>query len=306
MITKIIYSKIIKYHKKTIENSIEEIKKSKNKFISNKFSPKDFGLDYETFEFINQDNLKLNGWLIRGVNATKTIVFVHGRSSNKMFLLRFLQMFIDMGNIDKYNIVMFDLRNSGDSPNAITSFGYFFAKDIRDLLIFLKEKYSFSKYILYGFSQGGMAVMLTCKFHKLIYDEKGISIDKIIVDSPISNVKETILDNSRIFGIKLPYFVMIRPLYKFNKLVDNRFEEMRFSSLLGVVPCLFLQSEKDKLTKYKFFEKEYNIWTNRIKENPYLEPTYFKIFRKGIHVRMYLIYRWEYTNTIKIFLEGVK
>ena len=40
------------------------------------------------------------------------------------------------------------------------------------------------------------------------------------------------------------------------------------------------------------------------KENNKLADVYFKAFRKGLHVRMYLEYKQEYTQTINKFLES--
>lgn len=292
--TNYIYSKIVNYEKKTITDSIEEIKKSKNKFISNKYSPKDFGLDYFNFSF-KSDNLILKGWIIDR-KKEKTLVFVHGRNSNKMFLLRFLNLFIDTNLIEKYNIVMLDFRNSGESDDSITAFGYFFAKDLKNLLIYLKKEYNYNNFTLYGFSQGSMAIAINTKLYSEYYKENNILIEKIILDSPLANIKETIIDNAKIMKFKIPYFILLPSLIKFNNLVDNNLDKLKLSELLGEYPCLILQSEKDNVTKYDILKKEYEELKN--KKNILL-----KVFRNGLHVRMYLIYKWEYTNTIYKFLE---
>lgn len=294
--TNYIYSKIVNYDKKTTLNSIDEIKKSKNRVIKDKYSPKDFNLDYFDFSF-ESDGLNLKGWIIDN-KKDKTLIFVHGRNSNKMFLLRFLNLFIDTNLIEKYNIVMLDFRNSGDSDDSITAFGYFFAKDLKNLIDYVNKEYGYNNFTLYGFSQGAMAVAINTKLYNQFYKDNNIKIEKIVLDSPLANVKETIIDNAKIMKFKIPYFILLPSLIKFNDLVDNNLEKLRLSELLGDYPCLILQSEKDTVTKYSIFKKEYENLINKNKENIFV-----KVFRNGLHVRMYLIYKWEYTNTVHKFLE---
>ena len=50
-----------------------------------------------------------------------------------------------------------------------------------------------------------------------------------------------------------------------------------------------------------FAQRRINL---RKKENNKLADVYFKAIRKGIHVRMYLEYKQEYTQTINKFLES--
>lgn len=293
------FSRLVNYKRKTLAKSFSDITKSKNKMIAKKYTPLDFDMQYEIIEE-NIDGLKLVGWLIRHEKATKTIVFVHGRESNKMSLTRFLQLFDDMNLSEKYNIVMFDMRNSGESTKSKTAFGYYYSKDLSQILSSLKSKYGFSDFILYGFSQGGMACMLNAFLYKDYYSLHGIKISKMILDSPISNVKETIINNFKFF--KIPTILYLGDLIRFNNFVDGNFDKMCFSELLGDIPTLFIQSEKDKVTTYDIFQKEYEKLKEKLPDEK-LDNIEFKIFKNGLHVRMYLTYRWEYTNTVKNFLE---
>lgn len=296
MFSKFLLNKIIKYKKKTLNKTAVDILKSKNKLVKNRYRPTD--LDYEYTEMIvkTDDNLTLKGWYIENKNATKTIIMVHGRKSNKMALVKYLQIFKDI-NLD-YNIAIFDLRNSGESDTAITGLGYFFSKDIYSILKTLNLKTKINKFILYGFSQGAMACMLNSKIYYDKYKEMGIEIEKIILDSPLANAIKTINTNAKIFGIKIPSFFLITTLLRFNNLIDDNLEMMKLSKLVTNIPTLILQSEQDKITTFDIFKDEYE----KIKSKENMENIKFKIFRNGFHVRMYLIYRWEYTNEIKEFL----
>lgn len=295
---------IEKYPKKTLEQSLSEVMKSKNRMIGGIYSPIVFGLKYEEIHYKSIDGVNLYGWLIKKENATKTIVFCHGRQNNRIFCLRFLRLFFDMDLKEEYNIFIPDFRNSGKSDTTITAFGYFFAKDIYSTVKMLKDKFSFNNFILYGFSQGAMGACALPYLYEKELKLNDIRLEKLILDSPISNIKKLIIRNSKIKKIPIPKLIVYMTLYYFNKHIDYRLDEMRLSNLLGIVPTLILQSEKDDATPYDMVKDEFDKFNLRKKENNKLADVYFKAFRKGLHVRMYLEYKQEYTQTINKFLES--
>lgn len=296
-------NKIQRYPRKTLEQSLKEVMQSRNKMISGKFSPIVFNMKYKEINFKTIDGINLYGWLIKTEGATKTLVFLHGRFNNRIFCLKFLQLFLDMNLKDKYNIFIPDLRNSGKSDEAKTAFGYYFAKDVISSLKHLKDKYNFNNFVLFGFSQGGMAAAITPYIYEKELEENNIVIEKMILDSPVSNIKKIIQLNAYIYNIKIPYLIVIWILSKLNKDIDNRLNELCLSTLLGKVPTLILQSEKDEVTPFDMIKEEYDILKIREEENN-LKKTYFKSFRKGQHVRIYLEFKQEYTQTINNFLES--
>ena len=78
--------------------------------------------------------------------------------------------------------------------------------------------------------------------------------------------------------------------------------KLRLSEILGLVPTLILQSEKDEATPYSIINDEYEKIKNKMIDNKDIIKPQFKAFRKGQHVRIYLQYKWEYTNSIQNFL----
>lgn len=300
-----ILNKIRNFPKKTLESSLKEVMKSKNRIISGKYSPIVFGMKYEEIEYKSIDGLNLYGWLIKRSENADTIILIHGRNNNRIFCVKFLQLILYVDSDKKYNIFIPDLRNSGKSDTAKTGFGYFFAKDIYSTMKMLKDKFNLNNFILYGFSQGGLGSAASLYFFKKEIIENNIIVNKLILDSPISNAKEIILYNAKIFGFNIPKFFLIPAFIEFNNFIDGNLSKLKLSSLLGEVPTLILQSKKDIVTPYDIIKKEYN---NLIEREDYdtISPVRFKVFRKGQHVRIYLEYKQEYTETIRKFLESEK
>ncbi len=297
-----ILNKILNYKRKTLDQSLKDVMKSKNRMISGKFSPIVFGMEYEEVKYTSIDNKTLYGWLIkRNEDKNNTIILVHGRNNNRIFCLKFLQIFLDIDSEKKYNIFIPDLRNSGKSDESKTAFGYFFAKDVYSTMKMLKQRFGLDNFVLYGFSQGAMGVAIAQSLYRDKLKEDGIKIDKMILDSPISNIKKIILYHARIKNIKIPKIFLLPAFLTLNKIVENNLDNLKLSSLLGFVPTLIIQSQKDRVTPFKIVEKEYNDLQDDKKKE-----TRFKAFRKGQHVRIYLEYKEEYTQTIKKFLESEK
>ena len=300
-LTKLFINKIELYKRVSLEKSLKDVMKSKNRFICGKYSPSSFDMDFFEIEY-KSDDINLFGWYIPVEGATKTIIISHGRNNNRIFSLKFLQLFKDMQLDDKYNIFLPDLRNSGKSDESRTAFGYYFARDIFNTVKMLKEKFDTKNFILYGFSQGGMGSALVPYLYKEELKNEDICIEKLILDSPVSNVKQILLINSKIGKIKIPRFFVEYIHSIFNRRIDDMLYKLRLSVILGLVPTLILQSEKDEVTPYYIINDEYEKIKSRILNGEDIIKPQFKAFRKGQHVRIYLQYKWEYTNSIQNFL----
>ncbi|VWL84766.1 alpha/beta hydrolase [Oceanivirga miroungae] len=295
----ILIKRIVNYTRVSLKKSLRDVMKSKNRMIAGIYSPAVFSLDYEEVEYKSIDGKKLYAWLIKNENAKKTIVLCHGRFNNRIFLLKFLRIFVETKLNEKYNILLPDLRNSGMSEVSKTALGYFFSYDIYSSLKYLKDEYGYNNFTLYGFSQGAMGASLVPTLFENELEEEKIIIEKMILDSPVSNVRKLIIKNSYIGKIRLPYFLIIAAINQFNRFIDNKLEILRLSKTLGRVDTLIIQSEKDEVTPYEMLIYEYNKLDEYSKSK-----TKFKAFRKGQHVRIYLQYKEEYTKEIKDFLEG--
>jgi len=157
--------------------------------------PGDYG--FENFTEVNYetlyDGLNLNGWYIPSSKAgiEKTLMINHGRTSNRLKTMKYLEIIKDYGLDSLYNIFMPDLRNSGKSDEAKTGMGYEFAEDITGTMKMLQSKFNQNDFVLWGFSMGAMGSITSINRpdlkKKLI--ENGIQINKLILASPLANVE---------------------------------------------------------------------------------------------------------------------
>jgi hypothetical protein len=221
-------------------------------------TPNDYGFRFEEINYISLDETSLNGWYINALKpSAKCMLIIHGRTSNRLKTMKYLAL-VDSFDLDTaYNIFIPDLRNSGKSEKAKTLMGYKFGEDVTASLLMLHEKREQDTVMLYGFSMGAMAIAnaIGRPDLKSKIEEKGIYIEKIILDSPLSNVKSTLRDQTS----KVPFsgFYFDRIFNRYSNQINGFGENMRLSKLIPKKnPILILQSKDDQLTLSKNLESE--------------------------------------------------
>jgi pimeloyl-ACP methyl ester carboxylesterase len=155
-----------------------------------------------------------------------------------------------------YNVFIPDMRNSGKSSESSTYMGYKFGEDLAAGIQFLKNEYQQDSILLYGFSMGAMAIYNTLHRGELkaLIDDS-VHIEKIILDSPLVNVKETI--RSQIGAVPTAGLFFDRVFHLYSLAIDDFGESMKISSLYDArIPTLILQSKDDATTTYEILENE--------------------------------------------------
>ncbi len=268
--------------------------------IGDNRNPADYGfpayeeIDYQTLT----DGLSLNGWYIAASKEgiSQTLMINHGRTSNRLKTMKYLALVKAQGLDSLYNIFIPDLRNSGKSEEAKTALGYEFAEDIVGSMEMLKDEYGQTDFVLWGFSMGAMASAITVNRPDLVQFQKdnGLTVRKLILDSPLSNVKET----SRLAGkdMGIPNFIFNIAWGSFDKEVDDWSDNMKFSYLLSnnKLPTLILYSDGDKTTPSTILEAEIEGQMN----------VYPVLFKDCDHVQLYTRpeYKERYTSRVNTFL----
>ena len=104
-----------------------------NEYQLNGFEkPEDFGFsNVEEVSFNSAlDDLKLSAWYLPSSKATDSTIFlIHGRTSNRLKTLKYLEIIKNSGIDTLYNVFIADLRNSGKSESALTFMGYKYAEE---------------------------------------------------------------------------------------------------------------------------------------------------------------------------------
>jgi pimeloyl-ACP methyl ester carboxylesterase len=208
---------------------------------------------------------------------------------------------VDSFHLDSaYNIFIPDLRNSGKSAKAKTLMGYKFGEDVAASLIMLNQHYDQDTMFLYGFSMGAMAIANVVGRPELksMIEEKDIHIEKIILDSPLANVKETLREQTSSVPLSNIYFDRIFDLY--SNQIDGFGDKMRLSKLLPRnIPTLVLQSKDDHLTLVKNLDTE--IYA--MKDFHQLKVSYFD---GPDHVRIFqdTTTRVKYLQSVQAFIKA--
>ncbi len=113
--------------------------------------PSELKLSFENVSFKSIDGLTLKGWYVPSGKSGKGIVMVHGHGANKREGLRWLSALNKAG----FNVLLFDLRNSGESDKAFTSMGYYEKNDVVSAVDYMEKVKGIKKIGLFGVSMGG-------------------------------------------------------------------------------------------------------------------------------------------------------
>lgn len=192
-------------------------------------TPDRFNLPYEDIYLTTQDNVRINGWLVKSPQAKSTLLFFHGNAGNISDRLMKLRFFHQMG----VNVLIIDYRGYGRSQGKPTEKGVYL--DGLAALDYLKSREDIGKLpvILYGGSLGG-AVAIEVATHR--------SVDGLIIDSSFPSAP-----------------AMGRLLYPF---IPTFFMSIKFDSKSKIrtmkMPKLFMHSADDKLVPIRLGRQLFN------------------------------------------------
>ena len=214
--------------------------------------------------------------------------------------MKYLQLIKDTGLDTLYNVMIPDLRNSGESGLGDTMVGYEFSEDITTNLLWLNDEKEQTEIILYGFSMGAMAVATLPNREDLNsrLKDAGISISKIIMDSPVAHVERILRRGGEETG--LPHFVLDRTMDLLNEEYDGFPSKMTLSNLLDglKIPVLILQGTEDISQPIDILEDELEKLTGSdISYASYEGAEHVRIYQEDRH-------RSDYELRIQQFING--
>lgn len=198
------YTNQILYPKtKSYDSALDKVKKQG-------YYPEDYinSLPYETFQLKSPYGYMIHGRVYlqapeEGTEASKEFaVLVHGITMNLYGSLKYLPFFFKKG----FNVVVFDLRNHGETGGENTSYGYFEKWDLSTVTDYLYREYGQDIQIgLHGESMGGTIAMLN-----MAMDQR---ISFGIIDCAFSDLAELLLlklqQDSKIKSKKMIGFVNV-------------------------------------------------------------------------------------------------
>ena len=167
-----------------------------SKFRFNEHGPKTpeaVGLSVTSVEFMSRDGIRLRGWWSPGDPAMPAIIFSHGLNRSRLELL-------ERGaesNHRGYGVLLFDLRNHGESGNAYTTLGINESQDVCAAQQFVKTVAKGRPQVLWGVSMGASSALLAAK--------QCPGATAVISDSSFLSFRETIGHHLGLF-FHLPAF----------------------------------------------------------------------------------------------------
>ncbi len=296
-----VLDRITEYEPYTFEKVLNDTALVRKYAINGHSKPEDYGFESTEIDFLSLDSTRLNAWYISASKPVRRcLIFIHGRTSNRLKPMKYLAL-VDSLSLDTlYNIFIPDLRNSGNSEPASTYMGYKFGDDVVASMLLMHKKYGQDTFLLYGFSMGAMAILNATGRPELqqMIGENKLQVEGIILDSPLSNVKETIRDQMNDIGMPATIFKKVFNLYSSE--INDFGNNMRLSVLRdSQIPMLIMQSEDDETTKAFILKEELQAIKN--KDNLtvmwFIGPGHVRIFQDPAN-------KEKYINAVKKFLMG--
>src|SRR6058998_3932455 len=122
-------------------------------------TPEAVGISVLPAEFVSQDGIPLRGWWIPGDRSMPVIIFVHGLNRSRIEMLERAADASRRG----YGVLLFDLRNHGESGRAYTTLGIHEARDVCAASHLARLKAPGRAQLLWGVSMGASTALLALR-----------------------------------------------------------------------------------------------------------------------------------------------
>jgi alpha-beta hydrolase superfamily lysophospholipase len=156
-------------------------------------TPDAVGLSVIDAQFTSSDGIELKGWWNPGEASRPVIIFVHGLNRSRLELLERAAETNRRG----YGVLLFDLRNHGESGEALTTIGVSESQDVCAASAWTQQKAGGRPQVLWGVSMGASSAILAA--------QRCPGIAAIVSDSSFLSFRDTIAHHLTLF-FRLPSF----------------------------------------------------------------------------------------------------
>ena len=219
----------------------EKLQCSADHFVFCNDPQKDLGLEFEDVSFLSQEKYTLRGWFIPRKGSKKVVITVHGFGVNRYEGARWFRALHDGG----FNILAFDLRNSGLSTSAVTTMGFYERYDVIAAVDFVEKIKGMKSIGVFGASMGSSSSIPAMEMDKRI--RAGV------FEASPANVRDIFGDIiTRDFG--LPRFPMLQIACLFFEIragVDM--DKLNSEDIIGKIsprPVFLIHCKKDNFVDY--------------------------------------------------------
>jgi pimeloyl-ACP methyl ester carboxylesterase len=155
--------------------------------------PQQLGLNVTAIVFQSSDGIELHGWWIPGNPEKPVIIFCHGLNRSRLEMLERAAEASRLG----YGILLFDLRNHGESGRAYTTLGILEQRDVCAASQAVRDRAGSRSQVLWGVSMGASTAILAAK--------QCPPFAAIIADSSFLSFRETVSHHLKLI-FRLPSF----------------------------------------------------------------------------------------------------
>src|SRR5215472_13313218 len=156
-------------------------------------TPESVGLSVADAEFESSDGIPLKGWWNPGDASKPVIIFVHGLNRSRLELLDRAAESSKRG----YGVLLFDLRNHGESGRVYTTLGILEQRDVCAASQAVQDRAGSRSQVLWGVSMGASTAILAAK--------QCLPFAAIIADSSFLSFRETVSHHLKLI-FRLPSF----------------------------------------------------------------------------------------------------
>jgi pimeloyl-ACP methyl ester carboxylesterase len=250
-------------------------------------TPEAVGLSVTPVEFTSQDGIPLRGWWNAGDSSKPVVIFVHGLNRSR---LEMLERGAD-ANRHGYGVLLFDLRNHGESGRAYTTIGIFESRDVCAASQVVKNRAGGRAQILWGVSLGASSAILAAK--------QCPGFSAIISDSSFLSFRDTVAHHLRLI-FRIPAFPianLIVAITGYRVGFDPDAGDVEAAVRSMNTPILFIAGGADRRMPPALAER-------MLKESPSSLKEFLAVPGAG-HGQAFSTNRTAYLNSVYSFLDRV-
>jgi pimeloyl-ACP methyl ester carboxylesterase len=200
-------------------------------------TPHEVGLEVTPITFLTSDGIELRGWWSPGDRTKAVIIFCHGLNRSRLEMLERAAA----ANREGYGILLFDLRNHGQSGEGYITLGIHESKDVCAASQAVRERAGRRPQVLWGVSMGASTAILGAR--------RCPGFRAIIADSSFLSFRDTISHHVGLF-FHLPSFPIANLIIAVTAMrvhmnPDDGDVEAAVESM-GNVPILFIAGGRDR------------------------------------------------------------
>ena len=253
-------------------------------------TPADYGVRFEDVSFPSRDSIMLSGWLVAPSGRNAVVISCHGLFRNRVEVLDRTMALARAG----YGTLLFDFRAHGMSGRGAVTLGNNERYDVLGAVDLVRRRYQDANpppgIVLMGVSMGAVAVLEA--------EAEERSGEALVLDSPFSTIRETVIDHTRLF--------LSMPRYPFPQLFNFWFQRFTATDVarvdshealrrVGAVPVLFVASEGDARIGADVARELFRESTSSLRE--------LELFGKDVpHGASSRLHPDEYNRTVAAFL----